>query len=752
MTFTTNTSLIRNSSIIPGISDHDIIVTDSYIKPHLQYFRKRTVLLFNKANWDGLKKKCIEISNELGVKYRDNIDMHSMWTLFKTKLEKAISENIPSKTFVQRNSLPWMSQKLKKMIKKKARLHQQAKSSKDWTKYRHFQKECKKAFRVAETDYTNNVIQQGLEQNNPKPFWKLVKSKKQDNVGVSPLYDDGQLHNDSKSLAEILLRQFSSVFTPKIPGPMPEVKNHVAESLVHITIDIKGTENLLKKINPSKASGPDQIPNLVLKECAQELSPAVTYLFQTSLNTGTLPQDWTDANVAPVFKKGDRHQAENYRPVSLTSVLSKLLEHVVCQKMLLHFDKNKVLTHRNHGFRSGFSCETQLAITIDDLTRNFDNNIQTDLAILDFSKAFDTVPHDRLLHKLEAYGVRGHLIKWIETFLCSRKMRVMVNGEYSSEAEVLSGVPQGTVLGPILFLVMINDLPDCVKSIVRLFADDCVLYRCINNFEDCLILQNDLKCLEKWAEDWGMRFNAKKCYIMSIKKKISHFYQLNNTILQEVQTNPYLGLNISNDLKWSFHINSVCNKASCTLGFVRRNLYHCPKATRLTAYISLVRSVLDYGSIIWDPYQQGDIDKLERMQRQGARFVTNDYRSREKGCMTRMLEDLDLQPLQQRRKELRLTFLYKIAEGLIPAIPKDTYLKSQRKGRKIIERNLDDYVHSNAVSKYVTNNTRCFVIPQGSTEIYKQSFFVKTISDWNRLRDNVVMAGSVEQFKTQLKI
>ena len=132
--------------------------------------------------------------------------------------------------------------------------------------------------------------------------------------------------------------------------------------------------------------------------------------------------------------------------------------------------------------------------------------------------------------------------------------------------------------------------------------------------------------------------------------------------------------------------------------------------------------------------------------------MTNDYRSREKGCMTRMLEDLDLQPLQQRRKELRLTFLYKIAEGLIPAIPKDTYLKSQRKGRKIIERNLDDYVHSNAVSKYVTNNTRCFVIPQGSTEIYKQSFFVKTISDWNRLRDNVVMAGSVEQFKTQLKI
>ena len=248
-------------------------------------------------------------------------------------------------------------------------------------------------------------------------------------------------------------------------------------------------------------------------------------------------------------------------------------------------------------------------------------------------------------------------------------MRVVVDGESSSETAVISGVPQGTVLGPILFLVHINDLPDCVSSSVRLFADDCLLYRTIQSINDHQALQRDLTALEKWASDWGMKFNATKCYVLPIKKKTSHFYQLNNTILQEVSTNPYLGLNISNDLKWTNHINSVCKKASSTLGFVRRNLQKCPKQSRLTAYISLVRSLLEYGAIIWDPHVQKEVDQLERIQRQAARFITRDYFSKEPGCVTKMLKDLNLPSLQLRRRNLRLSFLFKVVEGMIPAIP-----------------------------------------------------------------------------------
>ena len=289
---------------------------------------------------------------------------------------------------------------------------------------------------------------------------------------------------------------------------------NIKDEITSIKIDPSGVEKLISNIKPHKASGPDDIPNLVLKNCSKALAPGIAVLFQKSIDTGELPKDWKDANVTPVFKKGDKHLAENYRPVSLTSVISKLLEHIICHELHAHFDKNNVLTNVNHGFRTGYSCETQLTITTDDFTKNSENGIQTDVAILDFSKAFDTVPHQKLLHKLSCYGVKGSLHSWIKSFLCHRQMKVLVNGESSQETEVLSGVPQGTVLGPLLFLVHINDLPDSVQSSVRLFADDCLLYRQIRSNQDQEILQNDLKNLIIWANNWGMRFNAKKCSVL----------------------------------------------------------------------------------------------------------------------------------------------------------------------------------------------------------------------------------------------
>ena len=223
---------------------------------------------------------------------------------------------------------------------------------------------------------------------------------------------------------------------------------------------------------------------------------------------------------------------------------------------------------RNHGFRKGFSCETQLTITVDELCRNLDKGLQTDVAILDFSKAFDKVPHDLLLYKLDCYGIRGNLHAWIKAFLTNRQMRVIVENEASAETTVHSGVPQGTVLGPLLFLVHINDLPDRVRSsIVRLFADDCLLYRTISSLRDHVLLQEDLRQLEAWASDWGMHFNASKCYILSINNKSSYYYQLNNTILQNIDNNPYLGLLISKDLKIGEPHRKSQQKSQLYVGF-----------------------------------------------------------------------------------------------------------------------------------------------------------------------------------------
>ena len=474
-----------------------------------------------------------------------------------------------------------------------------------------------------------------------------------------------------------------------------------------------------------------------------------------SINTGTLPEDWRNANIAPIFKKGNRHLAENYRPVSLTSISCKLLEHIICKHLLTHFENHKILSSLNHGFRSGFSCETQLLVTVDDLMKSFDQGKQTDVVILDFSKAFDTVPHDKLLAKLSSFGINGCLLSWFEAFLTKRKMRVVCEGEFSKYVPVESGVPQGTVLGPILFLCHINDLPDCVSSQVRLFADDCLLYRCINSERDFKILQDDLRSLEKWALDWGMKFNPSKCYIMTIsghkkRKQLDFYYDLCNHVLEKVHHNPYLGVQFSADLKWSTHIGRICNKASSTLGFLQRNISQCSRKCKKIAYISLVRSKLEYASLVWDPYLQQDIEKIEKIQRKAARFILNDYTTRTTGFITDALSTLDLPKLENRRFKNRMNFFFKMSNDQIPAINRRQFLDEVRNKRKICAKSYENFYTNNHVNKSIRNNTRCYKQIFGNSDQYRNSFFPRSIPQWNSLAESTVQAKDLDEFKTKI--
>jgi hypothetical protein len=335
-------------------------------------------------------------------------------------------------------------------------------------------------------------------------------------------------------------------------------------------------------------------------------------------------------------------------------------------------------------------------------------------------------------------------------------------GEYSDQVTVDSGVQQGTVLGPILFLYRINDLPNSVKSSVKLFADDCLLYREINSENDHTTLQN----LEKWASDWGMRFNAKMCYNLSMKKKSHHSYTLNNQILEQVPSNPYLGLQvpsnpylglqIAEDLKWKEHINNTCKKASSTLEFLSINLQHCPRECRRTAYIAIVRSIMKYESVIWDPYTKQEITKPVSIQRRGTRFITKDYKSREEGCMTKMLNELNLPTLQSRRHKQRLIFFHKVVEGQVPAMPPDLFVNYQKPNKgQIRAKTFDNCVTTqctNIVTSSARNNTKCIAIPGPSrTDQYKHSFFIRTAIDWNH-QENTVSAEKLESFKSALAV
>ena len=486
-----------------------------------------------------------------------------------------------------------------------------------------------------------------------------------------------------------------------------------------ILITKKGVEKILKGLNATKAMGPDAIHPHILKELSHELSEVITHFFQQSIDDGTIPKEWKNANICPLFKKNDRTIPSNYRPVSLTCILCKLLEHIVCSNMMSHFEENHILNDRQHAFRKNRSCETQLVNVIHDWAEAIDNQQQTDIFILDFEKAFDTVPHELLKSKLHGYGVNKKVLNWIDSFLTNRQQCVVVNGTSSSHKEVASGVPQGTVLGPILFLVHINDISKDVSSEIRLFADDCVCYRDIKTIEDCDELQKDIDTLGAWAEKWGMRFQPTKCNMMQLSRKregLKYKYTLKNTELEFLESIKYLGVNITNYLHWGKHIDEICNKSYRTLGLLRRNLSACNQEVRLQAYKGLMRPVLEYACSAWDPQQLYLQEKLEKVQKQAARFVTSNY-SYEPGSMTAILEQLELEPLQERRKKCRLTLFCK---GIYQqaAVPTNILQKPKFRTR---------HMHS----QYHTR-------PRTSGDTFKNSFMPMTLRDWNLLPHEVI--------------
>ena len=294
-----------------------------------------------------------------------------------------------------------------------------------------------------------------------------------------------------------------------------------------------------------------------------------------------------------------------------------------------------------------------------------------------------------------------------------------------------SGVPQGTVLGPILFLVFINDLPDCVKSPTRLFAEDCVVYRTIDSEEDARELQTDLDNLQKWEDTWLMQFHPDKCQTIRFTNKrntINTDYKIHGQTLQLVDSAKYLGVNLQSKVNWSSHVSTTANKADHTRAFLQRNMRACPRNVRSQCYASLVRPILEYSSPVWDPHLQKDIDTLEKVQRRSARFVTQDF-SRE-SSVTKMMKDLHWETLAERRAKAKVIMLYRIVHHLV-AIPVEEYLTP------------------------AATNTRGhdhkFFIQYCRTNTMRHSFFPDTARLWNKLPAESTEAPSLEAFRGSLQ-
>ena len=560
-------------------------------------------------------------------------------------------------------------------------------------------------------------------QFNKKRLWAYIKSLRREKVSINTLQDqNGKIVTSGTKKANVLSSQFKKVFTRENTSNIPQMQQKFPE-MEAIGIAVHGVEKLLSNLNINKAMGPDKLHTWILKEYATILAPIITILFQQSLNFGVLPADWLKGNVIGLFKnKGKRTSAANYRPISLTCILCKLLEHIIFSHIMNHYDKYSILNKNQHGFQKGHSCETQLNNPIDEISLALDQNEIIDCIILDFTKAFDTVAHQRLLQKLKCYGINKNVMEWIKNWLTKRTQIVVVDGYNSNEEDVTSGVPQGTVLGPLMFLTYINDISENIDSKVKLFADDCLMYKVIKSPNDVITLQEDLNKINRWCKYWQMSFNLDKCKILQINthkiQNNNYEYYIGDHKIESVKEHPYLGVEFNTNLSWGSHMDKITSKATRTLNMIRRNFHRCSEKIKKQVYTALVRPTLEYASSCWDPYENIYIDKIEMVQNRAARFIKRDYRWT--SSVTKMKEELELQTLQERRLISRNALFYKALKG-----------------------------HAAISIKSNESNLSITHIPS-RTDARKYSFVPRTARCWNIIPENIRAAETTEIFRIGL--
>ena len=720
LAFLGDPSSIDDYDIIPGIgnSDHKIVKIELRCLIPRVARAKRKIFLYSQGNYEDLDQNLSTFNWEETFRHKS---INDNWEAFKEIYQENIETYIPSKMVKpgQRLLFPWVKYK---SVKKAKRNHREAqvKARKsgllaDQYLLEETKKETDTAVLAAKAHYENKLTHQIKED--PKRFFNYTRHFTKSTSTVDVLQHEGLKVTDDETKAELLNSFFVSVTTDE---PPLEPHHHNTDGsnpqiiLRDINFSVQDVRNKLSKLKANKASGPDGISVNVLRNCLNFDVP-LHFLFKKSIQTSNVPQDWRDANVTPLFKKGSRTSTTNYRPVSLTSQIVKVLERLVYDKILDTLIKNKSISCHQHGFQGKCSCVTQLLECIQDWTINFDCGIQTDIVYLDFAKAFDTVPHQRLLVKLKNCGIRGNALLWIRSFLSERRQRVMLRNGVSTWQNVRSGVPQGSILGPLLFLIYVNDMPENVMSTAKMFADDTKVYKGIKIIDDCKILQDDLNNLAAWSSKWLLNFNEQKCVVLKIKMSILYMYTLNGHVLTQVSSQKDLGITISETLKPAEHIRNIIKRANQRTGLIRRCFTDLTKEKVFILYTSLIRPILEYASPAWNPHLIKDVSQLESTQRR---------------CLRLSKEAISLPSLTYRRLFADLCEVYKYTHDKYKNGLTDMFCFStnpQLKG------------HSLKFYK-----ARC------ETALRQHFFSERVVNEWNSLTEDVVTAPTLDCFKERL--
>ena len=676
------------------------------------------------------------------IVYNDDLDESAL--LFSKTLLNAAKMCMPTKTVkIRDNDAPWMTEEIRKLRTKKVKLHTLAKilnSNWCWNLFRHARNDLTTLIRIRKEQYVNKLEERinTVEHFGSKDWWKLINNftnkKGMTDPNIPPLKQGETVYYSPFEKAELLNKAF--IKNSEISGIDEEVPvvDIVNNSIPPLNITPDTVKKIIDNLDPNKAAGPDLIHNKLIIKAKDYISEPLSILFTRSINESKFPKDWKRAHITPVFKKGDKHQCVNYRPISLLSNIGKLLERIVQEHIFEYLMHNGLLTVNQSGFIRKDSTVYQLLTIYDDICKSLDNQEVTQAIFFDISKAFERVWHRGLLRKLYGIGIRNDIFSWLKDYLKDRTQAVTIKGEISSYLNISSGVPQGSVLGPTLFLIYINDIVNDINSIIKLFADDTSMYLSLNDANERTVrLNQDLKLIDEWAKKWKVDFNPTKTDLLTITNKLNPETQpliFGDVILTETSKHKHLGIFLQIDCKWEAHIQYLLTKSRIHVAYLKSNKYKLSRKTLEIMYKSYILPHFDYCDALWDNCTEALSDELENLNLDAIRTVLGAVRGT---SHHKLYSESGLLPLKERRNRHKLILFYKIIKGLTP-----TYLKDRLPP---LVTTVNPYHRRNPLDRYV---------PFCRLKTYKESFFPSTSLAWNALPDHIKQSETISQFKKYL--
>jgi len=686
---------------------------------------------WSQADYDGMNNyiAAVDWLKILSV----NLTADSLWAAFSDVLQTAVDLFVPVKSMSEYTNTKcrrWYPAALKRAITRKKCLWRKHRSDPDdvdaLLAYRKAATNCKQMLREYEIKREQKVI----DGNSAGGFFRFVNGKLSCRRGLGALCDDsGDVITSDIDRANLLNEYFASVGTvdngvnPPLPRAVPP--NAQLDS-VNFTPD--NVYSAMQKLKLGGSSGPDGFSPQLYKKLAGSLAEPMSLVFTSFMSVGQIPREWAHAIVTPVYKCGSASSRSNYRPISLTCVASKIMERVVVSNMLIYLRRNGVISKQQHGFLQGRSTTSNLLEALNDWTLTVNDRKAVGVTYIDFAKAFDTVCHSKLLNKLAAYGISGQLLQWIKSFLSDRSQQTRVGHSLSAVTKLSSGVVQGSVLGPLLFVLFINDIVGLFpnqRCKCKLYADDLKLYTVLEAGADYIAMQDKLNDICDWARIWQLSISYTKCNIMYIgDAETNADMMLNGNVVPVVDQVKDLGIIVDSSLSFSVHINKVVSQAFIRSNLIRRCFVSRHVPTLMRAFIVYVRPLVEYASCVWSPHHVTLVKLVESVQRRFTKrlpgFWALDYEAR--------LASLGIDSLEARRLRQDLVYTYKIIFGLTDDAAGDFFTR--------------------ASSDHNTRGHEYKLFPScNRIDVRKYFFAERVVRPWNELPAQSEHFSSLQRFK-----